>query len=137
MQRYFNNNIVDHHFVLNNDDSYHIERVMRMQLNDVIQYMTDLGYKVEVNKEKKTYEGKKINQTILLIEKDVINAKSKIWYHFENRSGDIYSGDWTWYLNAKAWNSQGEYEVFEDEYEFLNQMNFEKFINMVEKYIKE
>lgn len=37
MQRYFNNNIVDHHFVLNNDDSYHIERVMRMQLNDVIE----------------------------------------------------------------------------------------------------
>ena len=111
--------------------------VIIMQLNDVIQYMTDLGYKVEVNKETKTYEGKKINQTILLIEKEVIDAKSRVWYHFENRSGDIYSGDWTWYLNAKAWNSQGEYEVFEEEYEFLNQMNFEKFINMVEKYIKE
>ena len=37
MQRYFVNNINNNIFILNKDDSYHIEKVMRMKLNDLIE----------------------------------------------------------------------------------------------------
>ena len=45
MQRYFSNNKVDNGFILNDDDWYHIRKVMRM--ND--------GDKVEVVYESKLY----------------------------------------------------------------------------------
>ena len=37
MQRYFINNIKNNKFILNSDDSYHIETVMRMKLKDKIE----------------------------------------------------------------------------------------------------
>ncbi len=40
MQRYFNNDLIDNKFILNNDDSYHIEKVMRMALNDHIEVVS-------------------------------------------------------------------------------------------------
>ena len=50
--------------------------------------------------------------------------------------GDIYLGDWTWYLNGKAYNSKGEYDYFEKEIEKLNRDILEEFINQVENYKK-
>ena len=37
MQRYFTNNKINNSFILNNDDIYHIKKVMRMKVNDLIE----------------------------------------------------------------------------------------------------
>lgn len=41
MQRYFVQEIKDNHFILNSDDSYHIMKVMRMKINDLIEVVYD------------------------------------------------------------------------------------------------
>lgn len=37
MQRYFTNKLVDNYFILNDDDLYHINKVMRMKENDKVE----------------------------------------------------------------------------------------------------
>ena len=37
MQRYFTNKLVDDYFILNDDDLYHINKVMRMKENDKVE----------------------------------------------------------------------------------------------------
>ena len=37
MQRYFCNDLNNNEFILNNNDSYHIKTVMRMNINDLIE----------------------------------------------------------------------------------------------------
>ena len=41
MQRYFTNQKVDNFLILNSDDSYHIKKVMRMEINDNIEIVYD------------------------------------------------------------------------------------------------
>ena len=41
MQRYFSNNKDNDTYILSNDDSYHIEKVMRMNMNDKIEIVCD------------------------------------------------------------------------------------------------
>lgn len=47
MQRYFTNKLIDNYFILNNEDLYHINKVMRMKEND----------KIEIVFENKVYLG--------------------------------------------------------------------------------
>ncbi len=47
MQRYFTNKLIDNYFILNEDDLYHINKVMRMKEND----------KIEIVFENKVYLG--------------------------------------------------------------------------------
>ena len=65
MQRYFSNNKVDNGFILNDDDWYHIRKVMRM---------TD-GDKVEVVYESKLYICK-IKDKFVTIE-DMVECENK------------------------------------------------------------
>ena len=37
MQRYFTNKLIDNYFILNDDDLYHINKVMRMKENDKVE----------------------------------------------------------------------------------------------------
>lgn len=69
MQRYFSNNKIDNSFILNEDDWYHIRRVMRM---------TD-GDKVEVVYESKLYICK-IDGKFVTIEECVESINKKIKY---------------------------------------------------------
>lgn len=108
-----------------------------MTLEDVKQYMMDLGYcDIEETSDFKRYEGKSIKSIILhfnnLSERQ---RKSTAWYHFEYRQGDIYD-DWSWYFNGKAYNSFGDFDVFEQEVVTLNKDILEEFINKVEDYKK-
>lgn len=69
MQRYFSNKIVNNHFVINEDDMYHIKKVMRYKENDKVEIVYEnelyIGLldkegilnkeKIETTKEKNTY----------------------------------------------------------------------------------
>ena len=108
-----------------------------MTIQEVNQYMIDLGYVTEISTDTEYYEGKNIIHTIIHADwHKQTDKKSIAWYHLENRSGDIYFDDWTWYLNGKAYNSDGEYDYFEKEVEKLNRDILEEFINQVENYRK-
>lgn len=76
MQRYFSNKLNNNKFILNNDDIYHITRVMRMKDNDKIEvvyekevYLCGLSFNndIEVNVIKKVEDYKEDNIQITLI----------------------------------------------------------------------
>ena len=41
MQRYFSNLLNNHEYLLSNEDSYHIKKVMRMNIGDEIEIVND------------------------------------------------------------------------------------------------
>lgn len=61
MQRYFTNLVKDNHFILNNDDIYHIKTVMRMTKDDLIEVVYD----------NKLYLGKIEDNYNILIDKEI------------------------------------------------------------------
>ena len=109
-----------------------------MTLKEVEQFMIERDYEVEITTDSEYYEGKNIKHTIFNCNMMHVSdpKKSIAWFYFDNRAGDIYLGDWTWYLNGKAYNSKGEYDYFEKEIESLTRDELENFINAVEEYSK-
>lgn len=77
MQRYFSNQLVENKFKLNNDDIYHITRVMRMKENDLVEvvyekevYLCSLEFnngECCVTLKEKKEEARKENHEIVLI----------------------------------------------------------------------
>lgn len=73
MQRYFSNNLSNNKFILNDDDMYHIKKVMRMQNNDLIEvvyneelYICVLNENDVTIKEKVENSVKKLNITLVI-----------------------------------------------------------------------
>lgn len=63
MQRYFNNQIVNNQFIMNEDDSHHISKVMRMNIGDKIEVVCDKKvYICEIMKLDKNVIASSINE---------------------------------------------------------------------------
>ena len=84
MQRYFCNQLDDNKFTLSKDDSFHIEKVMRMKLNDIIEVVYDKNiYLCNINSfnpvtciiNKKLDENNEMNKKIIIVQSLVNEQK--------------------------------------------------------------
>lgn len=73
MQRYFSKDLKDNKFIINEDDMYHIKKVMRMKDNDLIEvvynenlYICYLSGNDVIVKEKCNNDVKKLNVTLII-----------------------------------------------------------------------
>ena len=87
MQRYFSNQMEDGNYLLSNDDSYHIKRVMRMKINDLIEVVNQektyickiISFDpVHAKIMEETIENNEVNKKIIIVQSLVNESKMDI-----------------------------------------------------------